>query len=329
MNSQSNIIDVGFIGVGSIAIDHARAIQALGHNIIAGSAISESSPRWKKFKEIAPKAVFFSNIDDLLIANNVDAIIVCLPWYITESILKKLLLCSKKILIEKPISLSSVLLEKTLKLPNIQISNKTIGFNRRFYSSVQALKQRVSKGGIKSIEISISESVQRLEKTFGASIVPNILVYNSCHILDTAHYLLGELTILNKFCLQKKINPMKFNSSFNFLKTENGHPVSLLITDENPLPVGIRILFDDETTWHLSPMEELNVFKGYDIIEPNDVSHIRRYVPKKISSVSVDTNLKPGFYGQMESFLNGNKYNISSSLNQHLGLLKFIESLSY
>ena len=31
MNSQSDIIDVGFIGVGSIAIDHARAIQALGN----------------------------------------------------------------------------------------------------------------------------------------------------------------------------------------------------------------------------------------------------------------------------------------------------------
>mgnify|MGYP001166676196 FL=1 len=328
MLSPSTKIGVGVIGVGSIALDHASAILQLGHSIVAACATSEDSPRWKKFKKIAPEARFFSDIDALLEDADVEAIVVCLPWFVTEGVLAKLLVSSKRILIEKPVALSANALEDLLALPGIDVSNKIVGFNRRFYSSVQTLKERINKGGIKTVEISITESVARLGKKFGPSIIPNILVYNSCHILDTSIYLLGELKLLKNYSLSRSKKSLSFQSSFSLLETDSGVPVSLIITEENPLPVGIRVLFDDETTWHLSPMEQLNVFKGYDVVDPVDGVNIRKYVPRKILTVVEDNEFKPGFLEQMNFFLEGHQSNLNANLPEHLRLLKFIESLS-
>ena len=91
MLSTSTKIGVGIIGVGSIALDHASAILKLGHSIVAACATNEDSPRWKQFKKIAPEARFFSDIDALLEDADVEAIVVCLPWFVTEGVLAKLL----------------------------------------------------------------------------------------------------------------------------------------------------------------------------------------------------------------------------------------------
>ncbi len=328
MLSPSTKIGVGFIGVGSIALDHALVILQLGHSIVAACSTSEDSPRWKQFKKIAPEARYFSDIDALLEDTDVEAIVVCLPWFVTEGVLAKLLVSSKQILIEKPAALSANTLEDLLALPGIDVSNKIVGFNRRYFSSVQKLKERINKGGIKTVEISISELVARLGKKFGPSIIPNILVYNSCHILDTSIYLLGELKLLKNYSHSKSKKSLSFQSSFSFLETDSGVPVSLIITEENPLPVGIRILFDDETTWHLSPMEQLNVFKGYVVIDPVDGDKIRKYIPRKILTVTEDNKFKAGFLEQMKFFLEGPKGNLNENLSEHLRLLKFLESLS-
>ena len=72
MLSLSTRVRVGFIGVGSVAVDHAAVVLDLGHLVVAGTGTSESSPRWRKFQAIVPEARFVSNIDSLLEASDID-----------------------------------------------------------------------------------------------------------------------------------------------------------------------------------------------------------------------------------------------------------------
>ena len=71
----------------------------------------------------------------------------------------------------------------------------------------------------------------------------------------------------------------------------------------------------------MKPFEQCNIFKGMEVIEPTEKLPLRRYIPKKIESVSSfpthDNLIKPGFYEQameIKSLLEGEEPKISASL---------------
>ena len=73
---------------------------------------------------------------------------------------------------------------------NNAINNKIIGYNRRYYKTVDILRKRIKKGGLKSVEITISENYQNLIKKYGLKIINNVLhVGSSSHIIDLAIFL--------------------------------------------------------------------------------------------------------------------------------------------
>ena len=327
MTTPSPQVRVGFLGAGNIAVDHGAAVSALGHTVIAGCATSQSSPRWQRFKELAPDARFMPSIPSLLQSPDVDAVVACLPWNVTQSWLPQLLATPKPVLIEKPVALSSNTLESALAASDARPGNKVVGLNRRFYTTVQKLKERCDEGGVKSAEIVISETVGRLSAIFGPEIVPHIPVYNSCHILDTAVHILGRLHPVRTYTYEERGELAPYRSLTGLLETDDGIPVSLVATAENPLPVGIRVLFDDRTTWRLSPMERLVAYKGYEAMEPSPGSNIRKYVPQSFLELAEAGAFKPGFLKQMKAFLEGQEREISATLYQQLELLRFIESI--
>ena len=327
LNSDSAKLRVGFLGVGSIARYHAEVLQAMGHLVCVACGTSAESPRWRDFKAVATQARFESDIDAVLEDPNIDAVVACLPWHVTESWLPNLLATPKPVLLEKPIALSSKALSSALALPGSRPDNKFVGFNRRYYQTVQKLKERVSQGGAKSAEITISETVAGLAATYGPEIIEHIFVYSSCHPLDTAIYILGTLRLVEMYGFRDSEYARPFSSISGLLETNEGIPVFLSVMADNPSPMGIRIYFDDQTTWHLSPLERLVAYSGYDVIEPTADVNIRRYVPKPFLEINEDATFKPGFLGQMEAFTGGPGRQIAATLEQSLGLLQFTESI--
>jgi len=317
-------LKVGFLGVGSVARYHAEVVHALGHVVTVGCGQSPDSPRWAEFKTVAPQARFESNGQSLLENPEIDAVVSCLPWNVTETWLPELLSTQKPVLLEKPIALSSDALAQAMEHAATTLQNKYVGFNRRFYQTAQELKKRVEHGGMESAEITISEMVESLAKTYGEDIVPHILAYSSSHILDTARYILGPLNSIRVYASGKA---QIFSPISGLLETGLGAPVHLSVLSENPVPVGIRIFFDDQTTWHLSPMERLTAYKGYDRSEPTAASKIRRYTPKPFLEMEEDSDFKPGFLEQMRDFTEGEGRHIAATTIESLELLTFIESV--
>ena len=99
------------------------------------------------------------------------------------------------------------------------------------------------------------------------------------------------------------------------------------IMADNPTPIGIRIFFDDRTTWSLSPLERLVAYRDYEVMEPTPEINIRRYYPKPFLEINEDSSFKPGFLEQMRAFINGDGRQISATMEDSLDFLRFIESM--
>lgn len=313
--------------MGSVARFHAEVVQAAGYTVSVGCGTSEDSPRWQAFKSVAPQARFEPDGRAVLCDPDVDAVVACLPWDMNESWLPDLLSTTKPVLLEKPVALSSSVLSEAIDQNQETISNKMVGLNRRFYRTVQELKRRIEGGGVKSVELTISETVQGLANTYGDEIISHVLVYSSCHILDTACRVLGPLKPIKIYEFAESQYARPFSSISGVLETSEGAPVYLNVLADNPSPVGLRVFFDDQTTWHLSPIERLVAYQGYEVIEPNGEVKIRRYVPKAFLEINEDTTFKPGFLAQMEAFISGQDRSISATIKEGLELLMFTEEI--
>lgn len=319
-------MDIGIIGAGTIARDHALAAQSLGHRVVAASTRTLDSPRWTAFSEISPDAAYVADARSMLSSDALNGLVVCLPWTEIPQWLPDLLACPKPVLIEKPIALKSDTARSALAAAGKAADNKMVGFNRRFYGPVSRLKERLSDGGLKAAHVTISENVSRLIERYGPSIAPHILAYSSCHILDLAMHLFGRLTISHIHTYEEPGYEVPFRAYNGLLTTATDVPISLAINGDDPVGVGIRCLFDDHTAWHLSPIEMLNIYQGYDIQEPEPDINIRRYTPKAVERVIVDTKFKPGFVEQMQAFLSGN-FGCAARASESLELLELIESI--
>ena len=86
-------INFAIIGCGSVSIDHAKAINKLGHNIYLGSTKKKNSKNWRTFKKKFPSTKF-GTIDEILENKKVDKIVSCLPINEQKKIFKNY--CSAK-----------------------------------------------------------------------------------------------------------------------------------------------------------------------------------------------------------------------------------------
>lgn len=95
------------------------------------------------------------------------------------------------ILIEKPLVLPEEL-ESVRALSDKNLNQSVfVGFNWRFNSSVQHLKQEIQRGGMGSIHVAQLWAREWLPRYEG-----HVVLESGSHILDTARYLLGDLKVV-------------------------------------------------------------------------------------------------------------------------------------
>ena len=127
---------------------------------------------------------------------------------------------------------------------------------------------------------------------------------------------------------EEKGYPLPFRSLTGLLETKERLPVTLSINADNPVPIGLRLYFDDKTTWHLSPMERLVAYRGYEVVETTPEVKIQKFMPKPFFESVADSSLKPGFLEQMRAFTTGEGKEIAATPVQSAELLRLIEALT-
>jgi predicted dehydrogenase len=169
---------IGFIGAGSIARAHIVAAEATGFmpNAICATDGSENARNLsKEFKNLQ----FFNSYEDFIDAD-FDCVSILLNTDVALDIYSRVLLDRDiPVLIEKPVAQDTMVFTNNL---NLDREKTLVGYNRRFYSSVDEIRFLLAEK--KNIQSHWNIPEVSWDKNPSSSVRKHFLLENSVHILD-------------------------------------------------------------------------------------------------------------------------------------------------
>ena len=307
-------INGSIIGSTRIVEDYIDVFKHVGLEIDSIAA-SKNSVNAKKLSQ-RYDLTYYSSSESLI--NNFDGqfIVIASKPETLLPIMSNTLNLNTKVLIEKPVTHYSKQLIPYKTLKNVQV-----GFNRRFYSNVNYFKKKVEKNKFYLGEVSIPEIIN--PENFSKRAHRKIILNNSIHLIDLAHYFFGNLYLKDVEYIFSKKNKI---SSFTF-KLYNSKCSILFNSIANQTKNTQFEIFDGENTFNFLPLEKLQVQKGFEI---KDFAGTTNYLPKIIHTMDeYKDTYKPGFIKQAKEFKKlvlGKNPNIPN-LNDAFKSIKVIEEI--
>ena len=144
-----NKIRILIIGLGRIGKIHLANLQAKGKVEIVG--ICDPTDEAKLFSNKAGFTFYQKDFTDIASEVETDAIVICSP---TDTHAKYVSIAAKKgidVFCEKPLDLSLQKVKRILKIVNESKIKLMLGFNRRFDSEFQSVKDKIVNGHVGDI----------------------------------------------------------------------------------------------------------------------------------------------------------------------------------
>ena len=133
------------------------------------------------------KKVFSTKFSSVNLGEIKGGVVVALPILMQFDLIHALLAAKPRLdflLIEKPVSFAIDDLIKISRLAN-EFNNIFVGYNRRFFGSIQALKQKIEEQGCSSIRLDVSENITRMMNLVDdRAVLKEWQSANSTHVLD-------------------------------------------------------------------------------------------------------------------------------------------------
>ena len=320
---MSSIKRLAIIGTTDIAVAHLNASRAVGFEVVhvAGSPRSATAP---KFAETHGISKVWQ--DPMALAADKDAWDALIIASSTESMLGLVAAAAttdKPVLAEKPIGRTSSSLEPLLT----STENVLVGFNRRFYSSVQEAKLFISSGAPCLLHLELPESVLVDNKT-GLRDLSRVAT-NSTHGLDLINYITGGLTIESVYAVGVADDKQ---GRVLIAKSQRGDLCSVSANWNAPANFSLTIDRGDER-FELRPLEIGALYRGMEVVSPTPETPMRTYKPTKIVNFvpsGDDSTLKLGFLGQCQALMNkieGKHSDVAATLLDAKIALQFAEAL--
>jgi predicted dehydrogenase len=286
------------IGAGRIVDFHLPALREAGFELAAIAARPNSSNAQNVARKFDIPLVFGTTQDMFNQIHHFDALLIASSSESHLDYLKHVAKLKMPVLIEKPVFAD---FKANSLLPDYGHSSDYImvGYNRRFYPSVNSLKEKIdeSKGGHLSI------NVPELSGTLTPNLeeILNCLKLNTVHIFDLLHYLF----------------PIQDFSKTIYLHGDPGYFLSIHVVLQNTsFIIDINLTFGAPGNYKfefrsgthlatLNPIERFNEFNGMLILEPTAENPVRTYTPNPVSTLdSTGSLFKPGFLEQAKHFFN-------------------------
>jgi len=312
--NKSKII---LIGTSPIVKFHVTALRESCLEPIAVASSNKHSSSQEKFASENNIKKNYSNWKKMIDEEKYDGILIASKVESTVEILEYAIKKNIPILVEKPVSFNSHDIKKIIRNSHNMIM---VGYNRRFYKTVNTVKNLITNDGKSVIASMVAPESTNIRNFFA----------NTTHSLDLLRYIFGEIKLQH---VQKLLVHNTLKGVVATFSTEKQDIIQFTgnwnASDNFSLSV-----FQDRKKFELKPYEELNIYDGIDIIEPTFTNPIRKYIPKlsnKINLDPIDKKIKPGFYQQSNAFLElirkKTKTNSSASLNDALKAIELCEKL--
>ncbi len=319
------IKSIGFVGSGRIAEFHVNAAIAAGFDVsvVCGRPGSQSLEKFKiKFPNIATvttlEEMYKYELDAISIITSSNSLL-----NIYETVIKTY---DVPVLIEKPVTLNSSLLEANRI--DLHRQKTLVGYNRRFYSSVQELKTLIdsnpnflqSHWNIPEISWEVNSSKTNREL---------FIKDNSVHMLDLLLFLNGS--IADMFLKRFASNQLTHYCS-GIIEFENGRLVTFNLNFGVPDNTYVSY-FAPGFNFQLKPIEILYKYEDLEMIPASKVNPIKKYTPKVKENWQIsppDREFKPGFLLQYKELMNlciDKSKNHSASLYDAFQALKLAERI--
>jgi predicted dehydrogenase len=227
------------------------------------------------------------------------------------------------VLAEKPIGHTSSSLDQLLT----STENVLVGFNRRFYSSVQEAKRFIASGAPCLLHLELPESVQ-VDTETGSRDVSRVTT-NSTHGLDLINYITGGLAIESVYSVGVVSDK---RGRVLIAKSQRGDLCSVSANWNAPANFSLTIDRGDER-FELRPLEMGALYRGMEVVSPTPETPMRTYKPIKVINFlpsGDDSTLKPGFLSQCQALMNkieGKHSDVAATLHDAKIALQFAEAL--
>ncbi len=320
-------IKLALIGCGNIAHFHIKAFKKLGINFSHCASSLNSKKVFDFAKKHSIKNIWNNPLELAKASHLWDGLILSSKTEAIPEILEILIKQKKPILVEKPVDIGTKYLKKFKNSCSHLIQ---VAYNRRFYSTVEKLKNHIESSKSKLlIKATIPEKVNKSKNKF---IKFRHIFENSSHIIDLLFFLFKKMKIVS---IQKVALNSYDSGRVIMFTTQKKHTGVLMINSNSPDNFSIEV-DDGKIKVVLRPIENIKIFQGLKRKEPTPSYPLRRYRPQLIKSKNVfnsdklNKKIKPGFYGQSISFIkliSENKRNISANLTDAYNAQKFIEKI--
>jgi predicted dehydrogenase len=283
---------VGIIGAGKIVPFHIEALRAVGFSI-KGISASDNSISAKKLAESYKIPYCFASSDKLLEEKDLfDALVVAPSSSALFPLINKISKINLPTLFEKPIFVNNGQI-KEFETFTDQFDKIMVGYNRRYYKTINFLKQEIQNRGLMSLRMFIPE-LSSVQNTTPKERVDTI-VNNSVHMLD----LFTLLTRAQLSEIQLKVfQPLKGNF---LVKLEIGTSICEVVFGI-PNNYLIEVITLDGGVFVLKPLENLVEYQSIKVLEPDLKIPFRRYLPEiKLEMDAYEGHIKPGFLGQAKA----------------------------
>jgi len=311
---------IWLIGVGNMGKEYAKVLNSLNQDYIA---IGRGEQSAAAFEAVFQHQVVRRGLKVFLDSKPVLPEAVVVAVNIEELVPVTLLLLDygvKKILLEKP-GIGS-LSEMAVLSRKVEEKKATVllAYNRRFYSSVLKAEEIIREdGGVSSFNFEFTEWTHSLDITqYSAVALSHWLLGNSSHVIDTAFFLGGQPAEICSYRAGKDRLPW--------------HPTASVFAGAGRTNKGA--LFSYSAGWQ-SPgrwVIEMLTLKHRLYFKPMESLQIQEIGSVAVQPVEVDNHLdikfKPGFYLQMNAFLEGDYSRFCSVMEQKEHIEKYYTLIS-
>ena len=191
-------VKIGFLGYGSIARSHARAIHALrgqGQDLTIHSVMGRVAEETAEFAREYGATLATTDLDELLADPALDAVIVCSPSAAHAEQCKRALRAGKHVLCEIPLALTLAETDELIALADAVGRTLMVCHTQRFYPPLVEARRMIAAGELHPHAI-VSRYMfgRRANVNWQGrqrSWTDNLLWHHGCHAVDAALWLLG------------------------------------------------------------------------------------------------------------------------------------------
>ena len=251
-------MNVGLVGYGSIAREHARAILALGatpeHASLRLSAVAGRQPEpAEAFAREFGLARTTTQVDELLADPTLDAVVICSPTDLHADQTERALGAGKHVLCEIPLATSLAETDRLIDLAEAVDRKLMVCHTQRYHPALREARRMVEAGELHPHAIISRYLFLRRENVNWVgrrrSWTDNLLWHHGCHAVDTALWLLGatEVEVTGQIALPGEDLGIPMDLTLT-MRTPRDQVITVAMSYSSHLSLHDYLLIGEETT---------------------------------------------------------------------------------